>query len=85
MIHRLSECSNFDHPTNGEMLALPHQLDALSKPFEIKLLRGFQSVLAKERNDRLNQIISFRDAVSIQVLFVVVVSPVEINLAHTEM
>ena len=40
MIHRAGECSNFDHPTNGEMLALSHQLDALSKPFEIKLLRG---------------------------------------------
>jgi len=40
MIHRLSECGNFDHPTDGEMLALSHQLDTLSKPFEIKLLRG---------------------------------------------
>jgi hypothetical protein len=38
----------------------------------------------KKWNDRFDQIISSRNAESIQILFMVVVPPVEINVSHTE-
>jgi hypothetical protein len=84
VIHSLSECRNLEQPTYGEMQFLPHQLDALSELFEIKLFRSSQSVPPKKWNDRSDQIISSRNAESIQVLFMVVVPPIEINISHIE-
>jgi hypothetical protein len=84
VIHCLGERSNLDQPTYSEMQVPLHQLDALYELLEIRLFRSSKFVSLEEWDDRFDQIISSSDAESIQVLFVVVVSLVEINIPNTK-
>ena len=84
VIHCLGDSRNFQQPTCREVPFLPHQLNTLNELLEIRLLRSSQSVLLKKWNDRFDQIISSRNAESVQILFMVVVPSVEMNIPYPE-
>jgi hypothetical protein len=84
VIHGLSDLRDRDQTFSGEMCFRLNQPHALNELFEVVALWCPQSVLLKKRDDRLDQIISPHYAVLIQMLFVVVVSPVLIHLTHAK-
>jgi hypothetical protein len=84
VIHGFSDLDDFDQPTRREVSADADQIHALRKLQEIALLGSSQRILFKERNDGLHQIFPSSNTVPIQVLFVVVISLVDIDIANTK-
>ena len=84
VIHGFGDLDDLDQPTRREVSARPHQIHAFRKLQEVSLLGCSQRVLLKERNDGLYQLFPSSNTVPIQMLFVVVISLVDINVANTK-
>ena len=84
VIHGRGDLDDFDQPTRSEMTARLHQPHAFRKLQEVALLGSSQRILIKERNDGLYQFFPSSNAVPIHMLFVVVVSPIDIDGANTK-
>ena len=83
-IHRLGDLHDPDEPVFRQMLAGIDQLKTLRKLREVLALGRVQRVCLKEWNDHVDQIRPSPHNVAIQVLSVLVVTPVGNHLSHTE-
>ena len=83
-VHRLSDLRDLDQPHRGQVMTAVDQLNTPCELLEVLLLRGTHRILLKERYDRFQQILALPHDVTIQVLFVVVVSPIDDNLTNPE-
>ena len=84
MIHGFGDFDDPDQPTRREVSTRLHQPNTLRKLQEVALLGSSQRILIKERNDGLHQFFPSSNAVPIHMLFVVVVSLVDIDIANTK-
>ena len=84
VIHGFGDLDDLDQPTCSEVSSYSHQIDAFRKLQEVALLGSSQRILIKERNDGLYQFFPSSNAVPIHMLFVVVVSPIDIDGANTK-
>jgi hypothetical protein len=84
VIHGLGDLDDLDQPTVGEMNTRPNQPYTFRELQEVTLLGGSQRIPIKERNYGFHQIIPCSDTVPIHMLFVVVVSPIDIDGANTK-
>ena len=83
-IHRLRNLCDVRQTRVGQMYTAIDQRNAAGELLQIPLLRGTQRVLLEERNDRADQVAPPPHHVTIQVLLVVVVSPIGDDASHTE-
>jgi hypothetical protein len=83
-IHRLRDLGDVRQARMGPMDAAVDQCHAASELLEISLLRRVQRMLRKERDDRVDQVAPPPHHESIQVLPVVIVSPIRNHASHTE-
>jgi hypothetical protein len=77
VIHRLRELRNLDQAGHREMPAGRTDLDAARKALEVVPLRGAQRVIPKERDHDFQQLVPSADDEAMQVLLVVVVTPID--------
>ena len=84
VIHGFGDFDDFDQPTLGEMNTRLDQPYTFREFQEVALLGSSQRIRIEERNDGLHQILSCSNAVSIHVLFVVVVSPIDIDGSNSK-
>ena len=84
MIHGFGDLDDFNQPTVGEMNTRLNQPYTFRKLQEVALLGSSQRILIKERNDNLYQFFPSSNAVPIHMLFVIVVSPIDIDGANTK-
>jgi hypothetical protein len=84
VIHGFGDFDDLDQPTSGEMSARLYQPHTFRELQEVVLLGGSQRILIKERNDGPHQLFPSSNTVPIQMLFVVVVSLVDIDIANTK-
>jgi hypothetical protein len=84
MIHGFSDLDDLDQPTIGEMNTRLDQPYTFRELQEVALLGGSQRIPVKERNYGFHQIIPCSDAVPIHMLFVVVISPIDIDGTNTK-
>ena len=84
MIHGFGDLDDLDQPTVREMNTRLNQPYTFRKLQEVALLGSSQRILIKERNDGLHQFFPSSNAVPIHMLFVVVVSLVDIDIANTK-
>ena len=83
-IHRLGDLGDLDEPIRLEMPATLDDLYAVRELLEVLLLRGAHRVPTEERNDRSPQLAALTHDIAVQVLAVVVVSPIGDHLPHPE-
>jgi len=83
-IHRFSDLRNVRQAEMAFVDTSVDHLDTASELLEISLLRRMHVVLRKERNDRVDQIRSTPHHIAIQVLLVIVVSPIGDHASHSE-
>jgi hypothetical protein len=84
VIHGFSDFDDLDQPTVGEMTTRLNQSYTFRELQEVALLGSSQRILLKERNYGFHQIAPRSNAVPIHMLFVVVVSPIDIDSANTK-
>jgi hypothetical protein len=84
VIHGFGDLDDFDQPTVREMNTRLNQPYTFRKLQEVALLGGSQRIPIKERNYGFHQIIPCSDAVPIHMLFVVVISPIDIDGSNTK-
>jgi hypothetical protein len=83
-VHRLGDLRDFDNPLKREVSAEPHQSNDPSELHEVVSLRCSQRVLLEERNDDLGEVSVPVNAISEQILPMIVVSAVAIDPAAAE-
>ena len=83
-VHRFRDLDDLGQSLKTEMPAILDHLDAQRKLLEVALLRRVHLVRTEERNDRSDQICSSAYHIAVQVLLVVVVSPIGDHASHTE-
>ncbi len=83
-VHRLSDLHDLDETFCRPVSADGDELDAAGELFEVLLLRTLHRILPKERNDRLQQILTTTHGVAEHVLPVVVIPPVRDHITNTE-
>lgn len=83
-VHRLHDLDDLNKTRVGLVPAARHQFDARSKLLEVALLGGTKRILPEKRDDPLDEITPTVNHVAVQRLPVVVVSPVDVNLSHSE-
>jgi hypothetical protein len=84
VIHGFGDFDDFDQPTVGEMNTRLNQPYTFRELQEVALLGSSKWIRIEERNDGFHQVPSCSNAVSIHVLFVVVVSPIDIDGANSK-
>jgi len=84
VIHGFGDLDDLDQPTCCEVSAYTHQIHAFRELQEVALLGSPQWILFKERDDGLHQLFPRSKTVSIHVLFVVVISLVDMDIANTK-
>ena len=84
MIHGFGDLDDFDQPTSREMSARLHQPHTFRELQEVALLGSSQRIPIEERDDGLHQFFPSSNTVPIHMLFVVVVSLVDIDIANTK-
>jgi len=84
VIHGFGDLDDLDQPTLGEMNTRLNQPYTFRELQEVALLGSSQRILIEERNYGFHQIVPCSNAVSIHMLFVVVVSPIDIDSANTK-
>ena len=84
MVHRLHYCRDFGQSLRSEMVADRAQINASLELGEIIALARSQRVPLKERDDDLSEIISSADYVVPKILFVVVMSPIDIDRSNSK-
>jgi hypothetical protein len=83
-IHRLRDLDDRDETVDRLVTAGGDELDASHELLEVVTLRGPQRILLKERNDDVLQLAASSYDVSVQVLAMVVVSPIRDHLTSAE-
>ena len=83
-VHRLRNLCDVRQARVGQMDAAIDHRDAASELLEISLLGRMQLVCREERNDRVDQVAPTTHHEPIQMLSVVVVSPIRDHAAHFE-
>jgi hypothetical protein len=83
-VHRFGDLRDFDNPLDREVPAEPHQFDDPSELDEVVSLRCSQWVLLEERNDDLGEVSVPLNAITEEILPMIVVSAVAIDTAAAE-
>jgi hypothetical protein len=83
-VHRLGDLRDFDNPLKREVPAEPHQSDDPSELHEVVSLRCSQWVLLEERNDDLGEVSVSLNAITEEILPMIVVPAVAIDTAAAE-
>jgi hypothetical protein len=83
-VHRLSDLGDIGQPVTCTVMASLDHLNAAGELLKVLLLRRVHRVSTEERNDRLEQVHSSPHHIAVQVLTVVVVSPICDDLTHRE-
>ena len=83
-IHCLDDLDDVGKSLEREMMTTLHEFDTASELFKVSLLRRMHRMLAKERNDHVDQIRPSPNRVAIEVLPVVIVPLVLKHLADSE-
>ena len=84
MIHGFGYLDDLDQPTVREMNTRLNQPYTFHKLQEVTLLGSSQRIPIKERNYGFHQILPCSNTVPIHMLFVVVVSPIDIDGANSK-
>jgi hypothetical protein len=84
VVHGFGDLDDHDQPTIGEMNTRLNQPNTFCKLQEVALLGSSQRIPVEERDYGFHQIISRPNTVSIHMLFVIVVSPIDIDSANTK-
>jgi hypothetical protein len=84
VIHRLRDLDDLGETVVGHMAILDHQVHAVRELLKVGLLRCAEWMPAEERNDHFHQIRSLWNDELTQVLFVVVMTPVDIDPANAK-
>ena len=84
VIHGFGDFDDLDQPAGCQMSADSDQIHASCELQEVALLGSSQRIPFEERNDGLYQLFASSNTVSVQVLFVVVVSIVDIDITNTK-
>ena len=84
VIHGFGDFDDLDQLTSSEMSARLHQPHTFRELQEVALLGSSQRILTKERNDGVYQFFPSSNAVPIHMLFMVVISPIDIDGANTK-
>jgi hypothetical protein len=82
MIHGFGDLDDPDQPTVREMNTRLNQPYTFRKLQEVALLGSSQRILIEERNYGLHQILPCSNTVPIHMLFVVVISSIDIDSAN---
>jgi hypothetical protein len=83
-IHRLDDLDDLQQPAAGQMATAGHELDAMSELLKVEPLGRPERILAKERNDPLEEILSTTHDVAVQVLPMVVRPSVDVHPPHSK-
>jgi hypothetical protein len=84
MIHRFGNSDDLDQARAGEMRVHLCELQTLREFKEVVLLCGTQRMQLEERHDDLLKFSTLADTEPVDVLFVVVIAPVDVYGADTE-
>ena len=84
VIHGFGDFDNFDQPTCGEMKVAVDHPKTCRKLQEIELLGSSQGIPLEEWNDRPIQITPLPNTVPVHMLFVVVVSLIDVDVANSK-
>ncbi len=82
MIHGFGDLDDLDQPTVSEMNTRLNQPYTFRELQEVALLGSPQRIPIEERNYGFDQILPCSNAVPIHMLFVVVISPIDIDSAN---
>ena len=83
-VHRLRYLCDVRETLSGLVYTTVDQCDAASELLKVSLLRRMQRVSREERNDRVDQVAPPTHREPIQMLLVVVVSPIGDHSTHSE-
>lgn len=83
-VHRFDDLTDLDQPIDRKVSVETHQFDDSCELLEVLPLRSSQRVLLEERDDDVPQVSDPLDAISKEVLSMIVVPAVPENLAASE-
>jgi hypothetical protein len=84
VIHGLGDLDHLDQTLTGQMRARLHQPQTFRELQEVTLLGSSQRIPLEERDDRVNQITPSSYTVPMHMFFVVVVTPIDIDITNSE-
>jgi hypothetical protein len=84
MVHGLRDLRDIDQAILSKMEPFLHHAHDLCKPSELLGLRRSQRILFEERNNAATQVIESPDAISVEMLTMIVVSAIDTNTAASE-